>query len=141
MDTLLKTNTVSGSCKCGAVSYSVESDIRQVVNCHCNTCRKMNGSAFSSYAVVPQKYFSLSGQENVAEFQIAEGMLKHCCKKCGTPVYNLNSRYPKYCMIYLGSLENSASLVPSRNIYCESMLDWVEHIAAMENYDQDFVGK
>jgi hypothetical protein len=101
----------------------------------------MNGSAFSSYAVVPQKYFSPSGQESIAEFQIAEGMVKHCCKECGTPVYNLNSRYPKYCMIYLGSLENNASLLPARNIYCESMLGWVEQIASMEKYDQDFVGK
>jgi hypothetical protein len=141
MNTLSTTNAILGSCKCRAVSYRIGTDIRQVVNCHCNACRKMNGSAFSSYAVVPQKFFSLSGQENVAEFQIAEGMVKHCCKRCGSPVYNLNNRYPKYCMIYLGSLENSTSLVPSRNIYCESMLGWVEHIAAMEKYDQDFVGK
>jgi hypothetical protein len=101
----------------------------------------MNGSAFSSYAVVPQKFFSVSGQENIAEFQIAEGMVKHCCKKCGSPVYNLNSRYPKYCMTYFGSLENSASLLPTRNIFCESMLAWVEHIASIEKFDQDYVAK
>lgn len=133
--------TVSGSCTCGAAGFQVSTDIRQVVNCHCNTCRKMNGSAFTTYAVVPHKFLSLSGQENIGEYQFGEGAFKHYCRKCGTPLYNLNSRYQKYCMIYLGALENSASLMPTQNIFCESMLAWVEHIASVPKYEQDIVAR
>lgn len=133
--------TVSGSCTCGAAGLQVSTDIRQVVNCHCNACRKMNGSAFTTYAVVPHKFLSLSGQENIAEYQFGEGAFKHYCRKCGTPLYNLNSRYQKYAMIYLGVLENSASLIPTQNIFCESMLDWVEHIDSVPKYDQDIVAR
>jgi hypothetical protein len=129
-------NTVSGSCKCGAARFTVTTDIRLVVNCHCNFCRGMNGAAFSTYAVVPRKFLLLDSEEYVAEYQVAEGFIKHFCKRCGTPLYNLNIRYPKSCMIYLGTLENSSTLVPAANIYCESMLAWAEPIAAIKKHDK-----
>ena len=115
-------------------------DIRFVVNCHCNFCRGMNGAAFSTYAVVPRKFLSLVGEESIAEYQIAEGFIKHFCRQCGTPLYNLNARYPKSCMIYLGALENSSTLIPAANIYCESMLAWVEQIASLEKFDKSVEG-
>jgi hypothetical protein len=133
--------TVSGSCICGAAGLKVATDIRQIVNCHCNSCRKMNGSAFTTYAIAPHKFLSLTGEENIAEYQFSEGAFKHYCKKCGSPLYNLNSRYPKYAMIYLGCLENSAVLTPTQNIFCESMLGWVEHIADVEKFEKDIAGR
>jgi hypothetical protein len=40
-------------------------------------------------------------------------------------------------MIYLGALENSTTLMPTQNIFCESMLGWVENIASVPKYEKD----
>jgi hypothetical protein len=41
--------SLNGACSCASVKYHADADFRRVVNCHCKLCRKMNGSAFSSY--------------------------------------------------------------------------------------------
>ena len=96
----------------------------------------MNGSAFSSYAVIPHKALALSGEENVSEYRVTEGARKHFCKKCGTPLFNVNVKYPGVCMLYLGVLEENAGHSPSVNVFCESMLGWVENIGSMTRIEQ-----
>lgn len=131
------TTSLSGACSCGSVKYHVAADLRRLVNCHCNMCRKMNGSAFSSYAVIPHKALALSGEENMVQYHVTESARKHFCKKCGTPLFNVNVKYPAVCMLYLGSL-GSADHAPSVNVFCESMLGWVENIGSMTRIEQGF---
>jgi hypothetical protein len=57
-----------GSCSCGAVRLTAEADARRIVNCHCNMCRRMNGSAFSSYVVIPRKTLSILGEKHIATY-------------------------------------------------------------------------
>jgi hypothetical protein len=91
----------------------------------------MNGSAFSSYAVIPRKFLVVSGDENLAGYQVTVPARKHFCSKCGTPIFNTNEKYPGACMIYLGTLDGSGSHLPSLNIFSESMLGWVDTIGSM----------
>ena len=116
---------LAGGCSCGSIRYHANADLRRVVNCHCNMCRKMNGSAFSSYAVVPRKLLMLSGEDNLAAYQVTAAARRHFCKKCGTPLFNTNEKFPGACMIYVGTLDDGASHRPTINVYSESMLGWV----------------
>jgi len=130
-----------GSCRCGAVRLAAEADARRIVNCHCNMCRRMNGSAFSSYVVVPHKTLSVHGNEHIATYEVGPGARKHYCSRCGTPLFNVVSRYAGACMIYLGVLEPPPAGVPSLNVYCESMLSWVEHLASIQKLQTGADGK
>jgi hypothetical protein len=130
------TSGVSGACTCGSIKYHANADLRRIVNCHCNMCRKMNGSAFSSYAVIPRKLLVVSGDENLAAYQVTNSARKHFCRECGTPIFNTNEKYPGACMIYLGTLDGSGSHLPSLNIFSESMLGWVDSIGSMARVAQ-----
>jgi hypothetical protein len=121
-----------GSCACGAVRLTAEADARRIVNCHCSMCRRMNGSAFSSYVVIPHRSLTVIGDEQLGTYQAAPGARKHYCSKCGTPLFNLSSRYAGACMLYLGIIEPQPADVPSLNVYCQDMLDWVERIGTIE---------
>jgi hypothetical protein len=101
----------------------------------------MNGSAFSSYVVIPHRTLSVLGRENMATYDVAAGARKHYCSKCGTPLFNLSDRYAGACMLYLGSLEPEPVGAPSLNVYCESMLGWVERIGSMERLEKGADGK
>ncbi len=126
----------SGSCSCGAVTYRVATHPRRVVNCHCNMCRKMNGSAFSAYVAIPRKGLIVSGEGHLARYPVTGRAIKHYCKACGTPVFNLNARFPEAAMLHLGSVEPPATFVPSVNVYCESMLQWVKEMASMAKFEK-----
>ena len=45
---------LTGSCLCGAIAYQADADLKRIVHCHCQTCRKTHGAAFSSVTAVPQ---------------------------------------------------------------------------------------
>ena len=129
---------LSGSCCCGTIRYHVDSHPRHIVNCHCNLCRTMNGSAFSSYVVIPHNALTVSGEEHAAHYPVTEGARKHFCRNCGTPLFNVNNRYPGVCMLYLGTLADGVRHIPSVNLYCDSMLAWVPDIGSATRIQQGF---
>lgn len=62
-------STFSGRCLCGAVQYSVTTEIEDFYFCHCEQCRKITGSAFASNILTkPVNVNWISGSENVKRF-------------------------------------------------------------------------
>lgn len=133
------TKAISGSCFCKAVQYRITSPIPLAVNCHCNSCKKAGGGVFSSLAVIREKHLEITcGKEFLATYQLGENLEKHFCSRCGTPIYNRNSRYPGRCMVALGSFDNPSVIIPSANIHCENRLTWVLLNDKMQNFEQGY---
>ena len=127
---------LDGNCNCGAVSFEInQDDIKTIVNCHCNLCRKMNGAAFSTYVAVLDSGFKLrQGTNNIQKHQVSINAYKHFCSICGTPIYNKSHKYNGTTIVHFGALNNTAELKPLINIYCESKLSWLDKIFALENF-------
>lgn len=127
--------SLTGSCHCGAVQYEVVSDIKKVVNCHCNLCRRMNGSAFSTYAAVLSSDFHIT-KGAVKDHAVTELATKHFCGECGTPIFNTNPKYKGLYILHLGSLNNAAEIEPHANIYSDSELDWTSEVKAYPSFSE-----
>lgn len=71
----------TGACHCGAVTFEVEADSSQVIQCNCSHC------AIKSLLLtfVPENQFSLlSGEENLTEYRFNKKVIAHLfCKICG----------------------------------------------------------
>lgn len=127
----------SGSCDCGAVQYELTAPVKLVVNCHCNCCRKRNGSSYSTYCVVSQGDLRIvRGHEFLKTYEISEGGKKLFCFTCGSALYKINPRYPGMLMVLYGSLSNNTNLTPSVNVYIESKLPWVESISSIKSFEK-----
>jgi len=124
-----------GNCLCKAVKYDISGDIKKVVNCHCNLCRSMNGSAFSSYAVVLTDEFQITSGKTKS-FSITEQSKKYFCEQCGTPIFNRNPKYAELTMVYLGTLTEENMPKPDVNIYCESELNWSSDLGGIPKFKQ-----
>jgi len=96
----------------------------------------MNGSAFSSYAVIPYKALEVFEGGALGSYAVTERATKHYCTKCGTPIFNLNEKYAGACMLYLGAIENCERYAPSLNVYCESMFSWLTGVTSMEGLEK-----
>ena len=126
-----------GACYCGAVQYRITEEVRLVLNCHCNSCRKRNGASFSTYCVVSQNGLKLlQGQETLSAYEVPEKGTTLFCSKCGSPLYNINSQYPGLYMIHFGSLSEHMALTPRFNIFCENKLPWVDAIASIKSFEK-----
>ncbi len=129
-------SVVTGRCHCGTVTYAVKGGVKNIVNCHCNMCRTMNGAAFSSYAIVNRKEFSITrGQAALRQYAVTDTGTKHYCAECGSPLFNTNiEKYGEHAMLYLGTLTDPGKLPEPINIFHEDRLAWTDSVAELTSF-------
>lgn len=98
---------LTGSCLCGAVAYEVDAPLERIVHCHCRTCRKTHGSAFSSVTAVPREKFRWSrGADVLGAFESSPGKFRRFCMKCGSHVMAERTAQPVV-LLRLGCLDTT----------------------------------
>ncbi len=128
---------VTGCCKCGRVKFHVSRDIVMAANCHCNTCKKLTGGAFSTIVAVEEDDFALTeGGSEVTVYQVSDKATKFFCSICGTPIYSEHIDMPGQVLLAVGALDDPFMVNPTLNIHCENMLAWVPKIMQMKNFDR-----
>jgi hypothetical protein len=79
------TMKLSGGCNCGQVRYQLDGEPIRVGVCHCETCRKDSGSAFSFFGVWPRAAATLSGELG---FWRSRAGGERFCRKCGSSLFS-----------------------------------------------------
>jgi hypothetical protein len=57
----------TGSCLCGAISFTAKTMTTSVAACHCNSCRKWRGSAFMEVNCGTEVEFNKSDKLSVVD--------------------------------------------------------------------------
>jgi hypothetical protein len=98
---------LSGGCLCGSVAYEADVSLERIVHCHCQTCRKTHGAAFSSVTAVPREKFRwIRGQELLRAFESSPGKFRRFCTRCGSHVMAERTAQPVV-LLRLGCLDTS----------------------------------
>lgn len=116
------------SCVCGNVELSFSLPVTSVVQCHCQSCRNMQGSDYSSWVVVVNNQFSINcGAEYVSNYEMEQSS-KSFCSVCGTAVFAINGKhFIKHKLIPLGIVKNySTDIKPQIQVYTDNKAAWVE---------------
>ena len=130
-------DNMTGSCLCRAVKYIIKGKIKTVANCHCNTCKKVTGGAYGTFAFIDKNDLKIiEGKETLAAYQISEKATKHFCHRCGTPTFIFHKKYPRSILIQVGSLDDLSLVAPAINVFCESLLPWVKEIADLKCFEK-----
>ncbi len=130
-----------GSCGCGKVHFVLDGEPHLVFNCHCTICRKMNGSAFTTYAVFAKDALRVTaGAAEIRAAEIATHGIKHFCTSCGTPLYGLHRQAAGICLVVLGAIDTGAALVPMANVFCRSKLAWAFELGKMISHEVNLPG-
>jgi len=112
----------TGSCLCGAVKFSVDGPLREVVFCHCGQCRRQTGLYYASTNAA-EKDLTVEGAENLTWYQSSDEGRRGFCKHCGSALFW------KYLgqddiSIQAGSLDMPTALTPGYHIFCADKGDF-----------------
>jgi hypothetical protein len=125
---------VDGRCHCGAIAYSAEVDPEEASICHCADCQSFSGSPFR--ASVPAKvedFLLLRGAPKIY-VKTADSGAKRAqafCSECGAPVYASAVENPTVLNLRLGGIRQRSEIVPRRQIWRASALDWALDVHAL----------
>lgn len=124
----MRSTTFSGQCLCGAVQYSVTTEVEDFYFCHCEQCRKITGSAFASNILTkPARINWVSGSEFIKQFDYPEPRMftKVFCANCGSGLPYLNKKGAAL-IIPAGSLNHEPKMKSSHNIFWNESALWYQ---------------
>ncbi len=122
---IVKSPLISGSCLCGSVTYEITGPISDVIHCHCITCRKAHGSAFSSVAGVQDSDFKLSHLGSLKSYESSAGKHRFFCYNCGSQVYAKRD-HSAHVILRLGTLDSDLSSSEKEHIWGSQKANWYE---------------
>ena len=129
---------ISGSCLCGQVRYEVDGELGGFVHCHCRTCRKAHGSAFSSVAAVPKSAFRwVAGESLLKAYESSPGKFRSFCSHCGSHIVANRPAQPTI-LLRLGCLDTPAPGEPKCHIWRSDGASWYDPARTLPVLAQGF---
>lgn len=128
---------VDGSCYCGEIAFTGEVDPDSLTVCHCSACQQMSGSAFRTNISCPADRFRLVRGEPKTYIKVADSGARRAmafCGTCGVQVYACAADAPSSYSLRAGTLKQSASLRPARQIWLRSAPPWTRDVLKVESF-------
>mgnify|MGYP003953263379 CR=1 FL=1 len=125
----------SGQCLCGSVVFSIFSELREVIFCHCGQCLKTHGH-FSAYTETSEKNIEWGATSSLSWYQSSPKAQRGFCKNCGASLfYKLDES--DQISVSAGCLEKPTKLRPSCHIYVKDTSDYYEITDHLPTYEAD----
>jgi hypothetical protein len=120
--------TRSASCLCGQLSIACDGEPVRVSVCHCLTCQKRTGGAFSAQARWTEAQVRIEGRSTEWTQVGDEGRkgVFRFCPTCGSTVYYTIDALPGLVAVPLGAFADPTFPSPRFSVYEVRKHRWVE---------------
>jgi hypothetical protein len=116
---------ITGSCLCRGVQFTVSGTLPPIVMCHCEQCRKAQGTAFVTNLPVDEGQFAFTrGEDLLSAFESSPGKKRFFCKTCGSPIMSKSTAQPGMVRLRAGTLDGDLDTRPAFHIYTGSKSNW-----------------
>lgn len=127
---------IDGGCFCGAIAYEAEVDPQKTSICHCTDCQQLTGTAFRVSVPAPQENYRVTKGEPKVYVKTADSGAKRAqafCAACGSHLYSTSvGEGPKVYAVRTGTARQREELVPRKQIWHRSALQWLPQFTATE---------
>ncbi len=112
-----------GRCHCGQVRYEITGPVRQVVECHCESCRRLTGSVWHATGA-RQKDVAIDADEGALSwYRSSELVERGFCSNCGSTMFFRRDGADTI-TITAGSLDQPTGLHLMMRIFTDEMADY-----------------
>ena len=115
-----------GGCLCGEIRYTIHGDPDWSAHCHCRSCQRATGAAFTTWVGLESKNFEITeGEMKVCN--TSPGVERGFCGDCGTSLtYVAEEGWPGQISILAPTLDNPEIASPARHVYVDHQLPWIK---------------
>lgn len=124
-------SSITGSCLCGGVTYSVSSDPLRMAQCHCKGCQRASGTGHMSLAFFKQDDVTVNGtvHEYVSTADSGNENTRSFCPTCGSRMFGRNSSKPGIMALAVGTADDNSWFSPQAIVYNKDKPAW-DHMAS-----------
>ena len=114
-----------GGCHCRRVRFRAEGDPKFVSRCHCDSCRRTTGGAYSTWVGFGGEALSWT-TETPAFYASSTGVKRSFCPSCGTSLSFAGEKWPDEIHFLIGAFDDPRAFTPTSDYLKEEALDWVK---------------
>ncbi|MBD1219698.1 GFA family protein [Acinetobacter seifertii] len=124
-----------GSCLCQGIRYEIKGDIGDIIQCHCQRCRKSNGTHLPPMLLLKVQILKLPNEDLVKKFAV-NGVYRWFCSECGSPLISSRDAQPELYRVRIGSLDTPLDQKPTMHIFAASKAEWESICDDLPQYDE-----
>lgn len=124
-----------GGCHCGAVRFTVDGALRDVVYCHCSQCRRQTGH-FVAATRCDDAALTVTGAKHLTWYAASEAARRGFCRHCGSLLF-WKACGSDRTSIMAGGFDTPSGLVASRHIYAADKGDYYTIADGLTVFEQD----
>lgn len=117
-----------GSCLCGGIRLTYSGTLGPANYCHCEDCRRANGSAFNIGVRVDRSGLVVKASTKLRAYRYlsASGrkIERYFCSNCGSPIFTLHPAKPKFAWVKAGIINNPDLIKPSYENWIKDKVGW-----------------
>lgn len=126
----------TGSCLCGGIRYEIHGEIGPILLCHCQRCRKANGTAYASNAPIKVSDFRITQGEHLLKKYTSTPTTTRCfCSECAAPIISIKADTPDLYRLRIGTLDTPLTQRPTQHIFVGSKAEWENICDDLPQYD------
>ena len=115
----------TGGCLCGAVRYTINTPLRDVLECHCSMCRRSHGH-IGAYSAVPRAGLELTDPTGLRWYASSPGAERGFCTRCGSTLFFRSARWPDELHVVVANLHQPLDRAPQVHVFWESHVPWAD---------------
>lgn len=131
------TTELTGHCQCGAISYRVKAEPLFTYACHCGSCQKRTGSAFSMGLVVLSESLQVEGELTAWSRRSDTGVTntRYSCADCGNIIYGIGDNTAAFAKLQAGTLDDTSTVRPEVHIWTQNKQPWFSLPARVPQFE------
>jgi hypothetical protein len=128
------------SCLCGGITLSYSGIVGPANYCHCEDCRRANGSAFNIGVRVDLKDLQVKATTEMRRYKYIGGngreIIRCFCGTCGSPILTLHPAKPEFAWVKAGIINQPEVVKPTHENWIKDKVKWAA-VAVSESYDEN----
>lgn len=131
---------MSGGCLCGGVRYQLTGECRDIINCHCENCRRTHGH-IAAYTSLRQSELKLTCQRTLQWYHDeSPDTFRGFCNCCGASLFwDARDGHGKI-SVAAGSLDDSRELKTIGHVFMSEAGKYYEIDDALPRFDAGSAG-
>lgn len=124
----MMTENFEASCLCGGIRLRYSGKLGPSNYCHCEDCRRANGSAFNIGVRVDRKDLEVKATTEMKSYRFVSSSgreIQRCfCGTCGSPIFTLHPAQPEYAWVKAGIIHQPEIVKPTYENWVKDKVKW-----------------
>jgi len=129
------TLNATGHCHCEMVRYTVTGGLRDVINCHCDRCRRITGHFMAATSTTSDQ-ISIDDTGTLRWYEV-DGAKYGFCSQCGSTLFWIPEDDPTHISIAAGTLDPPTNLKTTKAVFVNEASDYHSLDGSMRQIDTD----